>query len=550
MKIILCFTIISLYSFGIKANQDIVLKSRFDLESSEAFINQLRIFLNNNNFGDPYEQEFKKPIVVDLAKTLEDIPQDTQVWIRELQNVLRVQVFESDYKMIFDGLSYSIDNFNSEFKPGKSLRDNVDYVTINYVRGVHLRADKIIFEVELKRTQTGQPIKFRVELIAPEFIVSPELTANLPMAWSTSILPENLKLSLDSIDISQVMERIVKNPQLIQLSVKDMVMPDVSVLVGPKEVKLDKAKIKRFLIEKKEDLKKGMLDLLNVRMSERFSNILRDNSKVLLLPRTHTFTADFNGVLDLQRMEVNRTGIVQFDIDGHFCKDEKSLENNFCYDHQIKSKMRRIISLDDYERSLRQLNRSLIERKTNIAVSVSEHYLNQVVETTIKNGLWEESLKGNNFKLGPEKSFVLAEEPGELFSLYLDIVHKLEGSQRILVGRSELRFPVKLMIALKVEDLHGIPHFTIKVKKIATDEKLLIDGLPKYGLMTTVSSVPRFRAKVIKRIIDDLSSFQNKMLIDFELKELKGTYLHQMEFTSDGQGRGSATIGFNTQDFL
>lgn len=529
-QLILClpFFILAFSAFA-QSKQDIVLKTRFDLESSEALITQLRVFLLNNNFGDPYNQVLKKPITIDLADTLDDIPQDTQRWIRELQNILRLQLFESDYKVTFEKLGYQIVDFNSEFRPGTSSDARIEYVTLNYVKGVHLRADRILFRVELNRTQTREPIRFDIELIEPEFIVSPELTAQLNMGWSTSLLPENLRLTLESIDIRHIMQRISKNPQLIDLHVKDLVIPDVSIRVGNREVKFDREKIKKFFIQRKNDLKKGVLDLLNERMEERFGNVIKDNSKQLLLPKKFSFTSDLSGVLELQKMDVNKTGILQVDIGGSF--------------DQVKSRVRRDINREAFERSMREINRHLIEKRTNVAVSIGEAYLNQIIEATIINGMWDDALKGKDFVLGPEKAFVLAEEKGD-FSLYLDIFYKLKGSDRILVGRNELRFPVKLMIALKVEELHGLPHFTISVKKIATDHKILLEGLPQYGLPTTVDTVPRFRNKVLNRIMEEVSDFSEKVLMDFELKELKGTYFHHLEFSSDGMGRGNALIGF------
>lgn len=189
------------------------------------------------------------------------------------------------------------------------------------------------------------------------------------------------------------------------------------------------------------------------------------------------------------------------------------------------------------------MNRSLIERQTNLSLSVSEKYLNQMVEATIKTGLWDGPLSEKDLVLGPEKAFVLADEKGELFSLYMDVIHKLPRSQRILVGKSEIRFPIKFMIALNIEEVNGIPHFIIRVKKVATDRDLLVKGLPQYGLPTSLNGV-RFQNKVLKKIMSDVSSFEGRTLVDFELKGLKGTYLHDLKFTSDGQGRGSATIGF------
>jgi hypothetical protein len=542
------FFLILLLMLSINASaevqEDIVFKSRFDLESSQNFINQLRIFLENNNFGDPYAQELKKPIVVDLAKVLDEVPQDTQNWIREFQSVVKIQLFESDYKLRIEKFGYSINDFNAEFKPGISSEQRVEYVTTNYVRGVHLKAERISFEVELKQTQSRQPIAFSVELIEPEFIVSPELMAEVSMGWSTAVMPENIFLNLESVDIRKLMARIVKSPDLIDLRVKDMVMPDVSIRIGHKEITFDKQKIKRFFINRKEDMKKGVLDLLNVKLNERFANIIKDNPKKLILPRKYGIEGDIPGVFNVEKMDVNNTGIVQFDLDGHFCNDTSTLSSDFCEDNKIPTKLRRTIDISRYQKSLREVNRGLIEKKTNMAVSVSEHYLNQVVDATIKAGLWEESFKGRDFSMGPEKSFILAEEKGPNLSMYLDIIYKLKGAQRILVGRSELRFPIKFMIELNVTEVDKIPHFSIRVVKVATEDQLLLDGAPQYGLPSSVKTVPRFRNKVLKAIHEEINTFNNQVLIEIEMKELKGTYLDELEFTSDGNGRANATIGF------
>jgi hypothetical protein len=545
MKFIFTVLMIAM-SIGASAQeqQDIVFKSRFDLESSQNFITQLRIFLANNNFGDPYSQVIKKPITLDLAKLLDEVPADTQRWIREFQSVVKIQLFESDYRLKIEKFGYSISDFNSEFKPGASTQQRVEYVTTNYVRGAHLKAERISFEVELKQTQTREPIVFSVELIEPEFIVSPELMAEVSMGWSTAIAPKNIFLNLETVDIRKLMARIVKSPDLIDLRVKDMLMPDVSIRIGHKEIKFDKQKIKRFFVSREEQMKKGVLDLLNVKLNERFANIIQDNPTKLKLPRTFGMEGEIAGVFDVQQMSVNNTGIVQFDLDGHYCNDNVFLRDGFCEGNKIPTKVRRKVENASFQRSMRELNRGLIEKKTNMAVSVSEHYLNQIVDATIKAGLWEASFKGRDFVMGPEKSFILAEEKGELLSMYIDIIYKLKGAQRILVGRSEIRFPIKFMIAINIDEVDTIPHFSIKVVKVATDDKLILEGASAYGLPTTVNTVPRFRNKVLKAIHDEVDTFNGQTLIDIGMKELKGTYLDELEFRSDGNGRANATIGF------
>lgn len=545
MKVILLLISVLLSGFiHADVQQDVVFKSRFDLESSEAFIKQLRIFLSNNNFGDPYSQELKKPIKVDLAQAMDKIPEDTQKWIRDFQSVLKMQLFESNFNLIVERFSYKVTEFNSDFQPGKPNPQRAEYVTISYVKGLHLQAEKIIFQVELKQTQSKEPLKFNIELLKPEFYVNPETMAELSLGWTTAILPENIALTLEVVDIRQIMAKIIERPDLINFTTNDIRIPDVSIKIGHKVVRFDQVKIKKFLEDRKEEMKLGVLDILNINMKENFSNLLRGTPKELILPRTFSFAGDVPGVIDVQKMTVNKTGITQIDFDGHFCENPSALLEKTCPAGVIPTKVRRKISDAQYQKSLREMNRNLIEEKKNVTVSISEHYLNQLVDATIRAGLWEEALKGFDFVLGPEKAFILAEEDGDSFNLYLDIIQPLYGMRRVMVGRSELRFPVRLKIAVNVETIEQIPHFTIKVKEIATDAKLILEGLLSCGLPTTVNTVPRFRSKVVNEILSEVRLMDKKLLIDFELPELKGTYLDDLNFSSDGQGRGSATIRF------
>ncbi len=106
-------SLISQLAFG-ASHDDIVIKSRLDHQSSAAFINRIRTFLINNNFGDPYNREFEAPVEVDFNKVLDDLPENTQSWIKELQNLLNLKLFESNYILRIENFSYQIQGFNSE----------------------------------------------------------------------------------------------------------------------------------------------------------------------------------------------------------------------------------------------------------------------------------------------------------------------------------------------------------------------------------------------------------------------------------------------------
>ncbi len=537
-KYLILLLLVSGQALARKNSQDIVIKSRLDHQASASLIKRVRTFLINNEFGDPYNRRIESPFLIDVNQVLDDLPPGTQTWIKDLQSLLNLKLFESNYKLQIEDLSYRIDGFNSELMPMTSSMNRIEYVTLNYVQGLKLSAGKISFQVELKRTTNGSPIKFQIDLIEPDFLVSQDLMVELPMGWYTALMPDALLLSLHTIDLSKVFEKVVSRPDLIDFYVKDLYMPQVSVRVGDRNVSFDKEKIFNFVVSRKEEMKMAILDLLRSRMQDRFSNIIKDHPQEIFLPRSFATKGRVSAVFDLRNFNAEAsTNVIDAKIDGFFCATRKDI--NACQSEQDPTKMRRIISSQTYEQSMHEIDLLFMEKRANVAISISEDYINQLITSVAQAGMID--LAGESFTLGPEKAFVLAEEKGEGFSLYLDIIHKLRGAQRVLVGRSELRFPIRLSIGLKVNLIQGIPHLQIKVLEVKTDEKLLIEGLPEYELVTNVDSV-RFRKKVINNILEDISPFNQKILVDLELKEFKDTYLEQLSFLSDGKGRANAVL--------
>jgi hypothetical protein len=533
--------ILSLFShlaFG-ASHDDIVIKSRLDHQSSAAFINRIRTFLINNNFGDPYNREFEAPVEVDFNQVLDDLPANTQSWIKEFQNLLNLKLFESNYILRIENFSYEIQGFNSELKPFQAGPNRVEYVSQNYVQGLELGAKKIVFQVELKRTTRGTPITFDIELIKPTFLLDPELVVDLPMGWRTSVLPDSLLLSLHTIDLSKVFSQIGERPELISFNVQDFSMPEVSIKVGGKTLTFDRDKIKRFLSSKKEDMKLAIIDLIKTKLEERFSNIIKDKPQEMFIPRSFSTKGEIETNFKLKSLNADDSKILDARVDGSFCSERTQNSIKECRSEQEITKVRRNISDDLFYSSMKEIDLLFMQKRANIVFSISENYINQLITAAAQAGLLE--LGGEGFRLGPEKAFILAEEKGEGFSLYLDIIHKLKKSQRILVGKSELRFPVRLNIGLKIILEDKIPHLKIKVLNLKTDTDLLLEGKPEYGLQSNVGTV-RFQKKVIEGIMEDIQPFDQKVLVELELKEFKDTALEELSFASDGKGRANAVL--------
>ena len=525
------------------APQDVIIKARLDQQSSASMIKRVRTFLINNEFGDPYDRQFETPIVLDLKKVLDDLPEDTQKWMKDFQSLLSLELFESSYKMKIENFSYSIDNFSTELMPKSSVLDRIEYVSLNYVQGLRLSSFRIAFQIELKTTTSGQPIKFEIELIEPEFLISPDLMVELPMGWQTALLPNSLLISLYEINLSKVFSKVMENPQLINLHIKDVHMPDVSIRVGNRTLNFDQVKIKNFFSTRKEQMKIAILDLIKVKMEERFSNIIKDTPQEIFIPRSLVTKGKVSAGFDIKSTVADPISrVAEVAVDGHFCANLDDLEHSLCVLSQIPTTIRRQIEATAFDQSMLEIDRKFEQKYANIAVSISEHYINQLITAAVQANLLD--LGGKDFKLGSEKAFVLAEVKGEGFNLYLDIIYKLQGSQRVLVGRSELRFPIRLEMGLKIVTQDGFPHLVIKVLRLNTDKDLLINGLPKYNLVTNVNSV-RFREKVIKGIMEDIAPFDQKVLVDLELREFKDTYLEELNFYSDGLGRATAILFMN-----
>lgn len=528
--------------------QDIVIKTRLDQQSSGLLVGRVRTAMMNTRFGDPFNQSFPKPLVVDFNQLIDDLPADTQSWIKEFQNLLSLKLFESSYKLRVENFSYGITHFSSELQPFPEGQNRIEYVTENAVQGLKLSAQRIAFQVELQRTQSGEPIKFDIELIAPEFIISPELMLEMPMGWHSSLLPDSLQVSLHTINLSKIFEKIAENPDLVNLQVKELIMPNVSIRVGNRELAFDREKIKKFMIIRKDEMKMAMIDLLKARMQERFSNIIVNQAQEVFLPRHFSVAAEISPVFALKSMDAEQTSkMMEIMVDGHFCADRNDISNDLCRGNQLQSKIRRVIDAETFNLSMQDIDLLFAEKRANIAVSISEHYLNQVIVAAASVGMLD--LAGEDFVLGPEKAFILADEKGEGFSLFLDIIYKLTRQERIMVGKSELRFPVKLSIGIKIINVNGFPRFQIKVLANRIDQNLLLRGLPHYDLRSTVNTA-RFQKKVVGRIMERLKPFDNKVLVDVELKDFKDTYLEQLNFQSDGRGRATAILLMNTKNSL
>ena len=540
MKTYFFVLMLTFLSVAVEAKQpDIVVKSHLDTQTSSSVIKRARSFMIHNDLGDPFNYVLPKPLTIELTKALKLLPDKTLLWIKEFQKLLNLQILDSTFNLRVDGLRYEVMNFNSILSPSESSQ-RVEYVTANIVNGLSIKADRIVFEVELNRTTSGKPIYFEIVVVAPELFVNQAHFMEIPMKWETNLGPNGIEIVLNQIDISRVIKKIVGNPSMVEITIDDLVMPDVSIKIGHKTLALDKKKIKNFLIKGQNDFKDAIINLLNVNAEERFANILGDEPLEFVIPRTFSVSDGIHAVFHLDQMlGLPKKEMVQFIVDAHFCDNPTNISEDFCFGRPIEAKERRKVTDIDFAQSLKAMDHILESRDASLAFSVSEQYLNELIEASDRAGVL--NLNGEDFKLGPQRAFVLADEKGTGFSIYLDIIYTLDKRSQLLTGKKQLQFPVKLKVGVKIENTDEMPYLYISVLKVDSDSKLLLNGLSKYGLKSNINSA-RFKKKILEQVTQEIKRFQGEILVSLPLNIFKGLHLEDANFQSDGHGRAMATI--------
>jgi hypothetical protein len=358
------------------------------------------------------------------------------------------------------------------------------------------------------------------------------------MGWMLNLLPGHLLISLNMIDLSKVFEKVLTRPHGIELSFESLTIPDVSLQVGRKKIAFDREKVQTFLLSSLNDFKKSLLDLINLRMKDTLANVIEDKPKEIRLSRIFPIDGDLKLIFGVQDIQSQEGNILRFDLDSRFCD---SIPNEECLKEPPQAKVRRTITPSMHQASLDLTDNILKTTPASIVVSVGEDYFNQVILATMKSGRWDEAFKGKQFRLGPEGAFVLADTKGDTFTLYLDIIQTLKRSQQIIVGKKEIRFPVRMQVGAKLVSESSNSRFRVKVERLNTDAKIIINGLPDLGLPSTVGE-GRFQQKVIQTILEDIREFDQQNLLDLSFESYLESVVGDVPLHSDGMGRGHAIL--------
>ncbi len=542
---VLSLFIVSFICMASAPGPDIILQTRLDESNSPMFIERARSVLINNGLSDPYRYQLKKPLEVSLDSVISEASQESQIWLKQLQEFLKIELFESNYDLQINDFAYDISDYDVRLKASR-VNDGFVFNAKNLIYRPRLSASSIKFIVSLNRRGVYEPISFELAIVNPVFTISKSASVDIAMSWGSILAPDGFNMEFKEVDLTQLFTDLADDPSSYDFEWSDLVVPDLKIKIGSKTLKIEREKLKQYIRNNKEELKLAIIDLVitqkQLKTGERF--IIKPDMK-FSIPKKFGFHSDINGEFFIEKDALISTYVIRHELNGVFCLPtlmgftSSSSDSEACDGFPQPTAPKRQITQTQYDQSLKMFQELFEKEQASIGLSVSEEYINRLVRTIVEGGLF--NTNGKEFNLGPQKAFAISDIKGPDFSLYVDILYKTTRSQRLFIGKKELHFPLKLMARLSIEHKDDIPYLMIDIDRDASSDDLLRHGLPKFGLESNVNQT-RFTKKVLKGIRKGVAEFVGKRLVEVNLKELKGSYLENMKFIADGQGRAMAII--------
>lgn len=527
--------------FASTPTADIIMQTKLDHENSSMIIERAREVLINNGLGDPYRYKMKKPIIAPLDTLIGEAGQNSQLWLKQLQEFLKIKIFESRYDLQITDFSYDISDFDVALN-AKRENDVFVFSAKNRIYKPKLKASSIKVIVSLNRSSTShQPIFFEIEIVNPVFSIESEASVDILMGWESVLSGRKVNINFKEVDLTKLFLDLNNDPFSYDLDWGDLKVPDLKITIGNKVIKIEQEKLKNYIRENKELMKQAIIDIiLTKHQLENGGQFLLKPDLKITLPSGFSFKSDINGDFNLEKETLISSHVIRHDVNGIFCLpllDQSKFKS--CAGHVQPLPPKRTITAAQYEKSMSMFQEYYEKGQASIGLSVSEEYINRLVRTIVEGGLFD--TKGKDFDLGPLKAFAQSEVKGQEFSLYVDVLYKPTKGQRFLIGKKELRFPIKLLAKISLENINGIPFFMVDITQHVSTDEMLRKGIPKFGMPSNVESA-RFTKSIVKAIRKGVAPFTGKRLVEVSLEELKGSYLENTQFMADGQGRAMAII--------
>jgi hypothetical protein len=506
---------------------DVYLTSKLENQRLNNYISQLRQGLRTQTGRDPSQGRIEDEFVIDLSASIPSVDPSTQAWILGLERIFKIDRLGGKLELRIKGIEFELAGQGSSLKVQQNEMEKVDFRLSTNLQGLKVKIDRFSLQVVIKNG--SNPIEISTALTEVEMILASKLKAPFLSQITSLLTPKNFIISYDLLNIFPVMEELSYDSSALLMKFDQFLMPEVSVGVGHYELKFDRLKIQKYIKENLDLAKDFILHQMVMKQQEELSTIFSESPIKQAFAREQFFPLEIKtGVWINELMKQNNEMVsLGFRID--VCEDSVTT-----YGECQKSSLHAPFEMRN--KNLIFFGLRSFPEDADIMVSISQPKINDFLFASVKKNLWDKVLAEENLQWASLGAFLQTGNEGDVFDLYLDVIHQFERSERILIGRDQIRFPIHYRVKLTVEKEAEIPTFFLKVVEVDIDDQFLLYGNQSLGLVSTIHSVPRMKKKVLARVKEKVGAYNGRTMFKFALPKVLGDVVDRVDFVADKKG--------------
>lgn len=533
-------------------SEDLIIQTRLEQKTLSWLIDKTRTILSNVQIDDKLADEVV--IDTDPTFTMDDMSTDADfVRFRDLiANVFKVDLKNAVIRLRIPKIYYKIDTIHATplalnvHDPVLDLHLQAQLKGLYVKLGSGVQADFMIPNPKTKVLES-----YLTATVEPISVNIPKTMEPITFDLNFETLREQeFKFTLKSFNLERIPQYIDRNQkQLIILGGNDQKGPLTAdhIKVNPITVRLNHLTRSLALDAFKPVLQKKMPQILSSVLSlvggslknsigpKILKGVFASNMRSTLLIENPSLFTRF-AVTSFSQPDSNQLSL---GVTGDLCTAEayNRLREQCATQAGFKNDPIRSILTTDKQKALDELRGTLARGDADIAMSVSEEYLNRLLTTTVNAKLWDDMLKKDHLGIGPKGAFIVFNQRTKNPELFLDLLYYGDkGIQKLFVNeRKPIRFALRMSTSLAFTIKDEVPFLLIKTEKLLSDTNEVINGIPEYDL--TPKLVPLLRKKIAKMVIEMAGKLQGSTVVEMDVPVFKGLGLETTTYEVSPYGR-------------
>lgn len=524
---------------------DIIVESKLDNEWSKLLVSKIRTLLSNYGIDDPFNSTLNESIKVD--DLLSGLSSDSQALLRDLGSIVGLNFANARSQVTIDNFSYNVEDFKIDQLNTDEVGNDLAIGAEFSAAEAKLSADKLSLSLAIPTLNNkSQPI-IQIDIVKPVLKAKEDKLITFFTQVKFQDQGNHYKLEVIKSDFDKMAQNLLAHPEHIELSYQDIVIPELKIKVGGREITFSPAKIRKLLKERHEGVKGLLLSQAASSLKTGLADSLLKLVEKFQMPKEYWLSSSLiKSKFQISKFESSiHDNNLQINMPADFCTLQAFTKmNTEC----VQYKSTRLASTrltEDLHHDSTESIKNLIERENaTIVTSVSEDYLNKLLAVTYDAGLWTDALEESRVELGPKKVFMRLDEEGDTATLVMDVMYKPTKIEKAFIGSKRVHFPLALKVAFRIEKNGDKPMAIVNLRDVDLSDETLMVGRPEFGIISNISEM-RLQKKILGNIREQLLKLKNQDILNLEFPEFRGLGLEKVEFRSDGFGRMNAVLKLN-----